>query len=412
VTSLSVKNLSDRCLWGILLFCTVYESYRYPLQMSFTGTSPTYSNTPLVIQLGKFLVTVLVCLITVPGITKRVLPIRKWTLVVLEIWMAGYLIFKAFIMESGDRSSYLIAAFWPIAALVIVLSADEVTVDALDRYFRFVLIYALGSTALQVFLFLAIGRLPALGYPNSFSVRFGGFLDDPNAFSVLLYMLIGWVYYRFSGIKRFALEAALVLCVLITQSLTAIGFLALLTLLFVGYHLIRRPKPILLISIAAIFAVILSFIWSPLVDIVTGVMETKSGSVDTHLSQVGLLQGDLGLWWLFGAPSLQIYESWWTGSPVNFGFPWFLICFGVVATLAFSGFRALRKAQSSRHKAVIAGIFMLSCYFTVGCTNLPFFQIFPANFVFFFFAYLVFFDRIKEPVPQTAKAPLAPMALA
>lgn len=37
-----------------LVLCTVYQSYRYPLQINTVGFSPTYSETPLIWQAGKY----------------------------------------------------------------------------------------------------------------------------------------------------------------------------------------------------------------------------------------------------------------------------------------------------------------------------------------------------------------------
>lgn len=316
--SLSIRRVPEHCLWSALLLCTVYDSYRYPLQISDTGTSPTYANTPPAIQIPKFIIILIICLISSPYIFKKLYSFRKWVLAVLTFCMSIYPIFKIITSESSDTNAYIIAAFWPLAALILILATSAVTIASLDRYFRFVLIYALASTAIEIILFITIGRLPALGYRNSFSVRFGGFLDDPNAFAALLYMLMGWVYYRYSGFKRFLLVILLVLCTLITQSLTAIGFLAILTLLFIFNHFIRRPRPLLGIGISVVLGVILTFVWSPLVDLITGVLATKSGSVDTHLEQVsGGQQTNMDLGWLFGLTSFKQYESWWTGSLVK-----------------------------------------------------------------------------------------------
>jgi hypothetical protein len=394
--SCTIRKVPERCLWGALLFCTVYESYRYPLKLSFSGTSPTYADTPLAIQIPKFIITLIVCMVVIPYIAARSLPYRKWSLAVLAVCMSCYLIFKAVVSVSGDRTSYLNAAFWPLAALVIVLATSKITVAALDRYFRFVLIYALASNIIEIFLFATTGRLPALAYSDSFSVRFGGFLDDPNAFSALLYMLMGWAYYRYSGIRRFLIETALVLCILLTQSLTAIGFLGMIILLFSGYYIFYRPKPVLIIGIGVFAGTILRFVWYPLVGVISAVLETKNGSVDAHLAQTSGSQEGMGLWWLLGAPSFQNYESWWTGAAVNFGFPWYLLCMCIVAVLVLSVFRAFRRARHNHQKAVMSGLLLFSCYFAIGNLNLPFFGIFPVNFIFFFFAYLIFFDKIAE----------------
>jgi hypothetical protein len=402
--SLSIRRVPDRCLLAALLFCTVYQSYRYPLQLNTVGMSPNYSDTPAIFQIPKFLVTLLICLITIRYLPKRLLAFRKWALVIPVVCMSAYSIFKAIGAESGSSVVYLDASFWPIATLVLVLCTNAISISTLDRYFRFVFFYALASTAVEVILFLTIGRLPAMAYASSLSVRFGGFLDDPNGFAALLYMLIGWSYYRFSGRKRLLAEAALVICVILTQSFTAIGFMAVLALMLVGKNLILKPKPILLIGISAVFLTILGFVWSSLVEVISTILTMRSGSVDDHLSQVTATKVVTAMDWLFGGPSYIPYESWWVGSLINFGIFWYLLSLGIIAVLIASVLKAFRRPHSVRYKAVMSGVLLLSCYFVLGNVNLPFFRIFPINFLFFLFSYLIFFDRIKEDDLQAGRA--------
>ena len=407
MTFLSIEKVRERNLWLAVCFCTVYQSYRYPLQMNSSGTSPTYSDTPMMFQLTKSIVVLLLCVISIVCTPRRFLPFRKWVLAGLVTCMSFYPLFKALFDESGDKASCLDVAFWPLAALILALSARMVTVEALDRYFRFLFFYAIASTAIEVFLFLTIGRLPALAYSESFVVRFGGFLDDPNGFPVLLYMLMGWAYYRHSGAKRLLAEGALVICILLSQSLTAIGFLLLLAILFMANYFVRRSK-LLLIAGGATLSIILGLVWSPMVTIISTVMEVRSASVNSHLSQVTSTKPLSAVDWLFGGISYQDYESWWFGSLVNFGILWYLLSMGIVAALMISTFRMFRHASKVKHKAVMCGLLMLSCDFVIGNLNLPLYKIFPVNFLFFFFSFLIVFARIGEEDSQGGAFALSP----
>ena len=49
------KNRAQYVVGTCILLLIIYLSYRYPLQINFSGTSPTYSDTPFVLQIGKFL---------------------------------------------------------------------------------------------------------------------------------------------------------------------------------------------------------------------------------------------------------------------------------------------------------------------------------------------------------------------
>jgi hypothetical protein len=294
--------------------------------------------------------------------------------------------------DAGDKAVYLDIAFWPMAAMVLTLSVKSISWTSLDRYFRFVLAYTFVSTSIEVLLFLAVGRLPAMGFEDSFFVRFGGFLDDPNGFAPILYMLMGWSYYRFSGKKCFFIETALLICILLTQSLTAIGFLVLFVLCLMTYNFFRRPVILLLLCFCV--GVAFSFVWSPIAKFVSFALETRSGSVNDHVSQVTNTSLGRGIDWIFGSSSYSGYESWWVGSLVSFGIPWCLLTLGLTTILVSTVFREFQRARKDQEKAIMAGILSLACYFFVGNINLPYFKIFPANFLFFFFSFLVFFGRL------------------
>ena len=334
-----------------------------------------------------------------PYIRGKLLSFRKWALAIAVLSLSAYSLFKA---ATAGNTAYVDEAFWPLAALVLVLSTREISINALDSFFRFIFFYGIAATAFEVFLFVAIGRLPALAYHNSLAVRFGAFLDDPNGFAAIWYMLMGWAFYRYSGLKRWLVEFVLLICVLLTQSLTAFGFLILLSVLIVIYFTLIRPKPLLILCLSAVFGTILIATWSRLVAIFSLIAETRQGSVDQHLSQITGTSGP-NLDWLFGAATYKAYESWWVGSLLNFGGIWYLANLVVILSLVVGVFKAFHRAHDSRHRAVMSGILMFSCYFVFADLNLPLFLVFPINFLFFSFAYLIFFEKaVQENQPDAA----------
>ena len=393
--SLTIRRTPERIFWAALLFCTVYQSYRYPLKYSSSGTSPTYSDTPLAFQLVKFLVAIALCMLSAVYIPRRSLAFRKWAFATLILCLSLYPIVKALGGDAEDKVSYLNVAFWPLACLILVLAVDRVSVKAVDRFFRFVLIYALLSDLVQIVLFFTIGRLPALAHAGSLSIRFGGFIDDPNGFAALLYMLAGWAYYRFTGRRFFVTMTALLFCILFTQSFTAVGFLALIASLLVARALLRPRKLLLTVCLGAVVAVALVAVWSPLSQVIGTLAQGRSNSVDQHLSQLTSVTLASPLWWLFGDTTYSQFESWWGSSLINFGTPWYLLSLGLVATLFVSVFRRFQRAQNPRDKAVLSGLLLLSAYFVFGNANLPLFTIFPINFLFFFFSFLVYFEKLS-----------------
>ena len=342
----------------------------------------------------------MICAIAAFYISGKIFPYKKWALAGLLVGMSAYSVLKLIWAGIGEANTHFLdAAFWPLAALVLVVGTKPISVAALNRYFRFVFFYALVSTAIEVFLFLTIGRLPALAYEDSFSVRFGGFLDDPNGFAALVYMLLGWAYYYFSGKRRVLAEGALLLCLLLTQSYTALAFLGLFIMVLAGNRLLHRPRPLLIMSFGAVLLAVLIYIWVPLTGLIYSIIESKSNSVDIHVSQVTTTKVMDVTEWILGGTSYVPYESWWVGSLINFGVPWYLLNLIVFTTLTVCTFKAFRNADNLQYKAVMSGIFLLTCYFLVGSINLPFYSVFPINFIFFFFSYLVFFERIRKDDP-------------
>jgi hypothetical protein len=370
--------------------------------MNSTGTSPTYSDTPLAFQMGKFILVLPICAIAAMYIWNRRLSFARWALAALILCMSAYPIAK--LIGAGEaNAAYLNVAFWPIAALILVLAVRGISTAALDRYFSFVFFFAVASEVVQILLFLTIGRLPALAYAGTFSIRFGSFLDDPNGSPALWYLLMGWAYYRYAGLRLIVAEGALLVCLLLTQSLTALGFLGLLALFLVGKYFLHKPNPVWIICFCLLIGTLIVFVWAPLTTVGSMLVEDRIGSIDQHLSQVSGTNTNLGLNWLSGVSPYTPYESWWVGSMINFGIAWYLLSVAIVGTLDIAVFRAFRRARSRQQKSVFCGILLLAVYFTFGNANLPLFMIFPINFLFFFFTSLIFFERIWDdngPQPE------------
>ena len=216
---------SNHVFWLGVALCTIYQSYRYPLQINASTTSPTYSDTPWTLSAGKFALALPLILISGVRWLGNSAKLTRPMIVLGVSFLSVYSLLKVY--QERD-SQFLDISFWMIFSLLLVLAVDTISISAIDKYFRLLLAYSLGTTAIEVFLFLAFGRLPALAYEKSYLVRFGGFLDDPNGFGALLFLLMAWSHQRFKGRTRFLVLASLVVSLLLTQSWTAFGFFFLL----------------------------------------------------------------------------------------------------------------------------------------------------------------------------------------
>ena len=387
------NNNGSRVFWLGLILCTVYQSYRYPLQINSAGTSPTYSDTPFVLQAGKFILAFPLLFLAAVRCVHKTAPLKQWLIVLGVLFLSIYSLSKVL----GDSNpTYLDLSFWLLFSLFSVLAIDAVDISTIDHYLRYLLIYALGSTLIEVALFVAFGRLPALAFEGTYLVRFGGFLDDPNGFAAVLFLLMGWSYGRFKGWTRFLTLAAIVVSILLTQSWTGIAFLIVVFVLWMSIHLSKRPLLAgLMICVCALLAVLLIHELSQFPrDTFEEVLTAKQGSIEGHAFPWEQWAGKWTEWGVLGDSMYNFYESWWASALVNFGVPWFCVFAALSAALIVSLRNALSGANGEA-RSIYLGLLLFGYYFAFGSLNLPFPTIFPINVIFFMFSFLVAFGKIR-----------------
>lgn len=394
--------------WLGIALCTIYQSYRYPLQISNASTSPTYSDTPLVLQAGKFVLAVpLIAASAVRWISNSA-RLPRWPIVLGALFLSSFSLIK---ILNGYDSQYLDVSFWLLFSLIVVLGVNTVSISAIDTYFHILLVYAFGSTFVQVFLFLAFGRLPALAFENSYLVRFGGFLDDPNGFAAIWFLLLGWSYKRFKGRTRFLVLAGIVVSLLLTQSWTAIAFfLAMLFFLLLISALKRPVSAVLAICAFPLFVIFLVRL-IPLLQqgFLLEMLQAKQTSIEDHTFPWMLWASKWTDWALLGEWRYNAYEAWWAAAMVNFGIVWFGAYLVLVTALVICLRRSCSKATPAA-KPVYAGLLLFGYYFAFGSLNLPLPIMFPINGLFFLFFFLVAFRKIA--VDDRAVAPSHKLELA
>lgn len=388
--------------WLGLGLCTIYQSYRYPLQISSGGTSPTYSDTPLAWQAGKFVLAFPLIAVSAVRWLGNSARLPHWPIMLGTLFLSSFSLLK---ILNGHDSQYLDVSFWMFFSLVLVLSVDSVSVSAIDKYFYILLAYAFGSTLVQVFLFLAFGRLPALAFEGTYLVRFGGFLDDPNGFAAIWFLLMGWSYKRFKGRIRALILAGIVLSLLLTQSWTAIAFFLAMLLFYVLTSALRRPLSALLtICALPLCAVFLVQLIARLQEgFLLETLQTKQESIEGHIFPWSLWASKWTDWTFLGEWKYNPYESWWASSMVNFGVFWFGAYLALVIALLVCLLRAASKA-THKSKPMYAGLLLFGFYFAIGSLNLPFPIIFPINALFFLFFFLVAFRKIAADDRVTARS--------
>lgn len=394
---MTLAKSNNRLFWIGVVLCTVYQSYRYPLQINTLGFSPNYSDTPVGWQLGKFLLAFPLLVFSAIRWVNNSARLTRTPIIVLTVFLSCFCVLK--ILGHPDPQ-YVDVSFWMLFSLMLVLGADNVTPSEVNRYLYFVLVYSLLSNLIEVFLYVFFGRLPAMA--GGF-VRFGAFLDDPNGFAPLVFLLMGWCYTRYDGRKRFFLSTALFVSLLLTQSWTAFAFFAGVMFLFLLVAASKRPLLALFLVCVLPWFVVVVVHWLqqlPL-GLIRDALEMKQGSIEGHFFPWDQWGPKLGSWAILGDWQYNAYESWWAAAMVNFGLVWLVAYCGLIGSLLLYTLRAWRNAAPDT-KPIYAGLLFFGAYFAAGSMGLPFPIKFPVNALFFIFFFLVAFGKMTESEPGAA----------
>ena len=344
-------------------------------------------------QMGKFIMVLPFLVLAASYCLRKKLELKQWIVVLAVQFLFIFALFKT--VTTGG-SGYLEVSFWMQFSLILAWATETISLKAIDRFFECLLFYALCTNLIEILLFVFFRRLPALAYENSLSVRFGGFLDDPNGFAALLFLLMGRSYGRFKGKTRKLVLTSLVLCLAITQSWTAIIFFALVLIFWAFMSFSKRPIRMGIIIFVCIgFTVyLIRNIPDSAITVMQTMLASKQGSVEGHMFPWTELAPKWTEWIFSGSSEYNPYEFWWGSALVNFGAPWFFVDFALIATAVISLKSAFAKG-SAEAKPTYLGLLLFGSYFLIGSFGLPFSQVFPINVFFFVFSFLVIFGKIQ-----------------
>jgi hypothetical protein len=268
--------------------CLLYEAYRYPFQISST-TSPTYSETPLALQMGKYVLLGAIALVLlVVGRLPSALPDK------LLAFACGWLLYRslAAVTATGETTTFDVTAPFVFGGLIAVLVPGRIGRIAYPAAAATVAVHA-AMSVVQILIWATTGRLPALSHPDDAIKRFGGLWDDPNTvgvFSALvlvylvaerryLWWLIGLASFNIVVSLSYSALAALVVGLwVVTLSRRRVVAFALVPAIVVG----------------AILVFVLPFDRIP----AGGWLDTKQESARLRLDEASLPGPDN---WLFGS---------------------------------------------------------------------------------------------------------------
>lgn len=378
------KVVEQFTVW-LFLLAFYYTSYRYPLQINSTSTSPTYRDTPFALICGKYLIaTLLMVCVTAVGI----LPLSK-VRIRKPAYFAAYLYLAiipiAYGLLAKDELFIETGFFFFVPMLFHLMSANSVRVRKLDSLMRYALPLAIIVEIIQVGLFVATGRLPALAWPGSISVRFGSFLDDPNGFGVLIALFAGYAMIRYSGWRRLLALGLLMACLLATQSLSCIAVVPLTLILAATTVLINRPRSAgkaiagCLLIIAAMVLALLPY-RSSIMDTAREIQSLKAMSISGHAKSLDVAAKKGVIDYLGLSPASITLESGYASMATQLGIMYVLIYLGVGLASLLRYWKLLLNAKAPGHVRAFASgavCFILSAYLIT--VNLPIQRIFPIN---------------------------------
>jgi len=287
----------------------------------------------------------------------------------------------------------------------------HIDADKLARIVSAFILVAVVSQAVQVYLFQSQGRLPALGYSGSVSVRFGSILDDPNGFALLVAFLLPVVLVSWENrMWKFVLGVCLLASLALTQSFTAIAAVAISFIL--GYFALNWRTPAVVVASALGAPLVVFGAWNFISNstVMADVWLTKSGSINAHARSLDVLREfELSDWLGFGVPTVPVEASYihmiaYLGIVFTVGY----VCLGLVAIVRLH--RLIRQEKSSRKVALHYASYFYVIAYLIGSFNMQFDGVFPINLLYVLAICFGVFGTGKEEHTSVARPPLAARA--
>jgi hypothetical protein len=392
----------------------VYFVFRYPLKYGSATSSGSYSSTPLVLQVGKYVAVLLLEGVLVTYYLLRPVKVKLNSNQKVFIALVGALTIyttAAALLNIGQgvnkiSTSIELSFFLPIFIFFAVFCRHNI-----KKYSNVIILsylYHLVYSTIQIVLYATIGRLPNIAYAGGLA-RFGGGWDAPNAFGmfVLLPLFVAWSL-------RSGRQHSTTWRVLHTVTLLTAPVLVFLTLsltsfavLFGGaglYLVLSRRWKALLALFSSVIAGVVFVILTPLYDLVLFFIEAKSASIEAHQEslKLGKYVGDHNVFELLGGGvgSHLFSESTYVYALSNFGVFGLGLLLAIIGISLVLGILKVNKARKhSRWRSDLFAAYVAYVgAFAVGAINLPFFSIFPTNVYFWFAVVMIWFlPTVRSP---------------
>lgn len=411
------NNNTENFIITCLITCFYSLSYRYPFQINSSTTSPTYTDTPLILQISKYIIFIsTIYIFLIISLSKDNLK-NKFTLKKTDIIISTlifYTITTGIILSiATNETLYIENVLFLSFATIFILLNEKIRLDKFTKIFSWFIYISTIFNFIQIILFYFFGRLPALAYKSSLSVRFGSIWDDPNAYSIFLSFIIPFLFFKKNkSILTWIMIYSNILFLILTQSLTGIAsFIGAICLVRIisatlpwdkkAAKFLRGPFNIFLIIFAAttIFSTTIFYIYNiNIFKILIEIWTLKQGSILDHFLSFDILL-DSGHMSLLGlSPSNATSESGYINRIINFGIPIFLLSLIAVLFAYLKLIILFRKLWHQKGAETLYSLLFFLPTTAFSTINLPIDHVFPINFIIIIFLCLIWQSQkiIKE----------------
>ena len=363
------KNTGISFVISILIVALYYYVYRYVFRYNDEGTSPTYSETPIVFKYGKYILLLLIYSYYILKSRNSITIGKSSQRILICIFLFVTVLFLR-LCALGEIEDIKLLMVGVLPFIYIKLNGYVLDYNRISRFFYYFFLFSTIYELIQIFLFFSIGRLPALAYEDSISVRFGGAWDDPNSWGIALSFFIPFVYYFCkNSFRRKSLVACGLLMLIIAQSLTAIG--AFVFSVSLTEYMIHKNKRVLYLLIVFI----LLFTFYQLYELflsnsfILDYIEMKQGSIDDHAKSVDIFSEFEWHNYLLGVGESFFNESDYVNMLCFGGIPMLLLYFTISLGNIFRLYRIVKK--HCNEVALWRGALTFQIAFLIASANLP-----------------------------------------
>ena len=365
--NLKPNSIFFKMSYFFIIICIVLNSFRYFFQFNSSGTSPTYSDTPLWFVISKYSILFTFSLFLLAYRRKNTYFNINFIFLVLFF---SYLLFINIINYiqydyiGDDLKILFLFIFFNVYSLPNT-RIEEIKIN-LERCIYFMTYFITLSNLIVITSYFVFHRLPALAYDGGL-VRFAGFLDDPNGVGMLCSFLSIYLFYN----KKYLLFFIISLNLLLTISFSSyIVFFIFIIIISISNN--NSFKLLLLILI--LFGALFGFFN---IDYLYYIYEQKIGSINAHIEMdFHILSGIY--------KPLVMHESWLLSCIFEY-FPVSIVFIFILANITTCFFMSLKN-----------GLDFISMYilmFVAGNLFIPYVYTFPNNFLFFIFLAVYFRKR-------------------